>query len=50
MRRQMGEIMEQSAADEPAHPQGILSLAERMTNIEMRLDDMEAKWTRCWIC
>ena len=44
MRRQMAEIMEQSLQQMslPTRKQ-VLSLAERMTNIEMRLDDMEAK-------
>jgi uncharacterized protein Yka (UPF0111/DUF47 family) len=44
MRRQMGEIMEQSLQQMslPTRKQ-VLSIAERMTNIEMRLDDVEAK-------
>jgi uncharacterized protein Yka (UPF0111/DUF47 family) len=44
VRRQMGEIMEQSLQQMslPTRKQ-VLSIAERMTNIEMRLDDMEAK-------
>ena len=44
LRRQMGELMEQSMQQMslPTRRQ-ILSIAERMTNIEMRLDDMEAK-------
>ena len=44
MRRQMGELMEQSMQQMslPTRKQ-ILSIAERMTSIEMRLDDMEAK-------
>ena len=44
MRRQMGELMEQSMQQMslPTRRE-ILGIAERMTNIEMRLDDMEAK-------
>lgn len=44
MRRQMGEIMEQSLQQMslPTRKQ-VLSLAERVTNVEMRLDDIEAK-------
>jgi hypothetical protein len=44
MRRQMGEIMEQSLQQMslPTRKQ-VVSLAERMTNVEMRLDDVEAK-------
>ena len=44
MRRQMGELMEQSMQQMslPTRKE-ILSIAERMTNIEIRLDDMEAK-------
>jgi polyhydroxyalkanoate synthesis regulator phasin len=44
MRRQMAEIMEQSLQQMslPTRKQ-VVSLAERMTNLEMRLDDMEAK-------
>jgi len=44
MRRQMGEIMEQSLQQMslPTRKQ-VVSLAERMTHMEMRLDDMEAK-------
>ena len=44
MRRQMGELMEQwlGQAALPTRKQ-VLSISERMTNIEMRLDDMEAK-------
>ena len=44
MRRQMGELMEQSM-QQMSMPtrREILSIAERMTSIEMRLDDMEAK-------
>ena len=44
MRRQMGELMEQSMQQMsmPTRKE-ILSIAERMTSIEMRLDDMEAK-------
>ena len=44
MRRQMGELMEQSLQQMslPTRKE-MLSIAERMTNIEMRLDDMEAK-------
>jgi polyhydroxyalkanoate synthesis regulator phasin len=44
IRRQMGELMEQSLQQMSLPTRkGILNLAERMTNIEMRLDDMEAK-------
>ena len=44
MRRQMGELMEQSLQQMslPTRKE-FLSLAGRLTNIEMRLDDMEAK-------
>ena len=44
MRRQMAEIMEQSLQQMslPTRKQ-VVSLAERMTNMEMRLDDVEAK-------
>jgi len=44
MRRQMSEIMEQSLQQMslPSRKQ-VVSLAERLTNLEMRLDDMEAK-------
>jgi polyhydroxyalkanoate synthesis regulator phasin len=44
MRRQMSEIMEQSLQQMslPTRKE-VVSIAERMTNIEMRLDDMEAK-------
>jgi SMC interacting uncharacterized protein involved in chromosome segregation len=44
MRRQMSEIMEQSLQQMslPSRKQ-VLSIAELMTSIEMRLDDMEAK-------
>ena len=44
MRRQMSELMEQSM-QQMSMPtrREILSIAERMTNIEMRLDDMETK-------
>ncbi|MGD2207736.1 MAG: poly(R)-hydroxyalkanoic acid synthase subunit PhaE [Anaerolineae bacterium] len=44
MRRQMGEIMEQTLQQMslPSRKQ-VLSIAERLTNVEMRLDDMEAK-------
>jgi len=44
VRRQMSEIMEQSLQQMslPTRKQ-VVSLAERMTNIEMRLDDLEAK-------
>ena len=40
----MGELMEQSMQQlsMPTRKE-ILSIAERMTNIEMRLDDMESK-------
>jgi hypothetical protein len=43
MRRQMGELMEQwlGQAALPTRKQ-VMSIAERMSNIEMRLDDMEA--------
>lgn len=44
MRRQMGEIMEQSLQQMSLPTRkDILSIAERMTSVEMRLDDMEAK-------
>jgi hypothetical protein len=44
MRRQMGQIMEQSLQQMSLPTRNeVLSIAERMTNIEMRLDDMEAK-------
>jgi uncharacterized protein Yka (UPF0111/DUF47 family) len=44
VRRQMGEIMEQSLQQMslPTRKQ-VMSIAERMTNIEMRLDDIESK-------
>ena len=44
LRRQMGELMEQSMQQMslPTRRE-MLSIAERMTHIEMRLDDMEAK-------
>jgi head-tail adaptor len=44
MRRQMSEIMEQSlrGMSLPTQKQ-IVEMAERMTHLEMRLDDMEAK-------
>jgi hypothetical protein len=44
LRRQMGEIMEQSLQQMslPSRKQ-VMSISERMTSIEMRLDDMEAK-------
>ena len=44
MRRQMNDLMEQSLQqmNMPTRKE-ILGMAERMTNIEMRLDDMEAK-------
>jgi uncharacterized protein Yka (UPF0111/DUF47 family) len=44
VRRQMSEIMEQSLQQMslPTRKQ-VLSIAERMTNIEIRLDDMEAR-------
>ena len=44
MRRQMSEIMEQSLQQMslPTRKE-ILSIAERLTHVEMRLDDMEAK-------
>jgi polyhydroxyalkanoate synthesis regulator phasin len=44
MRRQMSEIMETSLQQMslPTRKE-VVSIAERMTNIEMRLDDMEAK-------
>ena len=44
MRRQMSEIMEQSLQQMslPTRKQ-VQSIAERMTNIEMRLDDLEAR-------
>jgi hypothetical protein len=44
MRRQMGELMEQSMQQMsmPTRKE-IVSIAERMSSIEMRLDDMEAK-------
>ena len=44
MRRQMGEIMEQSLQQMslPTRKQ-VLAIAERLTSFEMRLDDMEAK-------
>ena len=44
MRRQMGELMEQSLQQMSLPTRNeVLSIAERMTNLEMRLDDMEAK-------
>ena len=44
MRRQMSEIMEQSLQQMslPTRKE-VLSIAERLTHVEMRLDDMEAK-------
>ena len=44
MRRQMSEIMEQSLQQMslPSRKQ-VLDIAGRMTNLEMRLDDLEAK-------
>jgi uncharacterized protein Yka (UPF0111/DUF47 family) len=44
MRRQMSEIMEQSLQQMslPTRKE-ILSIAERLTHVEMRLDDIEAK-------
>lgn len=44
MRRQMSEIMEQSLQqmNMPTRTQ-VLGIADRLTNVEMRLDDMEAK-------
>ena len=44
MRRQMSEIMEQSLQQMslPTRKQ-VVSLAGRVTNVEMRLDDIEAK-------
>jgi polyhydroxyalkanoate synthesis regulator phasin len=44
LRRQMGEIMEQSLQQMslPTRKQ-VVSLAQRMTGLEMRLDDLEAK-------
>jgi uncharacterized protein Yka (UPF0111/DUF47 family) len=44
MRRQMSEFMEQSlrGMSLPTHKQ-IVEMAERITHLEMRLDDMEAK-------
>ncbi|MEJ2736390.1 MAG: poly(R)-hydroxyalkanoic acid synthase subunit PhaE [Anaerolineae bacterium] len=44
MRRQMSQIMEQSLQQMslPTRQQ-VVGLAERMTSLEMRLDDMEAK-------
>jgi polyhydroxyalkanoate synthesis regulator phasin len=44
MRRQMSQIMEQSLQQMslPTRQQ-VVGLAERMTNLEMHLDDMEAK-------
>ncbi|MGD8626299.1 MAG: poly(R)-hydroxyalkanoic acid synthase subunit PhaE [Anaerolineae bacterium] len=44
MRRQMGEIMEQSLQQMSLPTRkDVLGLAGRLTNLEMRLDDMEAK-------
>jgi uncharacterized protein Yka (UPF0111/DUF47 family) len=44
MRRQVGELMEQSLQQMNLPTRkDILSMAERMTNVEMRLDDIEAK-------
>jgi polyhydroxyalkanoate synthesis regulator phasin len=44
MRRQMGELMEQSLQQMSLPTRkDMVSLAGRVTNIEMRLDDMEAK-------
>ena len=44
MRRQMSDLMEQSLQQMnlPTHKQ-VLNIAERLTGVEMRLDDMEAK-------
>jgi uncharacterized protein Yka (UPF0111/DUF47 family) len=44
LRRQMGEIMEQSLQQMslPTRKQ-VVSISERLTSVEMRLDDMEAK-------
>jgi hypothetical protein len=44
MRRQMSEAMEQSLQQMslPTRKE-ILSIAERLSHVEMRLDDMEAK-------
>lgn len=44
MRRQMGEMMEQTLQQMnlPSRKE-VLGLAERLTQIEMRLDDLEAK-------
>lgn len=44
LRRQMSDIMEQSLQQMslPTRKQ-VMSLAERLTGVEMRLDDMEAK-------
>jgi polyhydroxyalkanoate synthesis regulator phasin len=44
MRRQMGQLMEQSLQHQSLPPRkDMVSLAGRMTNVEMRLDDIEAK-------
>lgn len=44
LRRQMGELMEQSLQQMSLPTrQEVLSIAERMTSIEMRLDDVDAK-------
>lgn len=44
MRRQMGELMEQSLQQMSLPTRSdMLSLAQRMTSMEMRLDDLEAK-------
>lgn len=44
LRRQMGEIMEQSLQQMslPTRKE-VVQIAERLTHVEMRLDDMEAK-------
>jgi polyhydroxyalkanoate synthesis regulator phasin len=44
MRRQMGQLMEQSLQQMSLPTRkDMVSLAGRMTNVEMRLDDIEAK-------
>jgi uncharacterized protein Yka (UPF0111/DUF47 family) len=44
MRRQMGELMEQTMQQMSLPTRkDVLSIAERMTNVEMRLDDLEGK-------
>jgi hypothetical protein len=44
MRRQMSELMEQSLQQMSLPTRkDILSIAQRLTNLEIRLDDMEAK-------